>query len=122
MKRILLLLTAAVMMAVLFAVAVGPALADHRFFRNHFDNQEHRSGAIDFDTDISIRGNNNNQCAGVLQFGNTGNFANQQGTSNYDNPDSEQEFEGFEVDFSPENETECDQRVQQASAASSWGW
>src|SRR5215217_1990035 len=94
MRRILLLFAAAAMLAVLFAMAASPAFANHRdhnFFRFHdnddfglnFDDQDLRSGDIDTDTSISVEGNNNNQCVGLTQFGNTGNFANQQGTSNF---------------------------------------
>ena len=90
-------------------------------FGPDFADQELESGDISTETDISIDGNNNNQCVGALQFGNTGNFANQQGTSQYDIGDEfEQEFEGFEVELAPENETTCEQVVQQAAAASSW--
>jgi hypothetical protein len=57
----------------------------------------------------------------IWEHGNTGNFGNQQGTSQYDIGDEfEQEFEGFEVELAPENETTCEQVVQQAAAASSW--
>jgi hypothetical protein len=44
------------------------------------------------------------------------------GFGDNDNGEFEQEFEGPEVTFAPENETACDQAVQQSSAASSWGW
>jgi hypothetical protein len=89
-------------------------------FGPDFADQELESGDISTETDISIDGNNNNQCVGALQFGNTGNFANQQGTSQYDIGDEfEQEFEGPEFEFAPENETACEQAVQQSSAASS---
>jgi len=58
----------------------------------------------------------------LLQFGNTGNFGNQQGTTQYDISDEfEQEFASPEIEFVPENETACEQAVQQ-SAASSWRW
>src|SRR5215217_4616002 len=87
-----------------------------------FDDQELESGEIATETELSIEGNNNDQCAGLLQFGNTGNFANEQGTSQYDIPEFEQEFEGPEIEFAPENGTECEQAVQQSAAASSWGW
>jgi hypothetical protein len=92
----------------------GPAVS--------FDDQELESGEIETETNISIEGNNNNQCVGALQFGNTGNFANQQGTSQYDQGEFEQEFAGPETEFAPENGTECEQAVQQSAAASSWGW
>jgi hypothetical protein len=91
-------------------------------FGPDFADQELESGDIDSETSLSIEGNNNNQCVGALQFGNTGNFANQQGTSQYDISDEfEQEFAGPEVEFAPENETACEQEVQQAAAASSFG-
>src|SRR5918998_480856 len=133
MRRILLLFTAAAMMAVVLGMSAGPASAqdwsswnwdhdrspwwwhhdddDDRFdgddfgFFGEFGDQELESGDISTETDISVDGNNNNQCVGALQFGNTGNFANQQGTSQYDIGDEfEQEFEGPEFEFAPENE------------------
>jgi hypothetical protein len=88
----------------------------------NFDDQELESGDIDTETDISIEGNNNNQCVGLSQFGQTGNFANQQGTTQNDIGEFEQEFEGPEFEFAPENETACEQDVQQAAAASSSWW
>src|SRR5215217_97874 len=103
----------------LVLVAAAPALAQ---IGPDFDDQELESGDIETETNISIEGNNNNQCAGLLQFGQTGNFANQQGTAQYDvGPEFEQEFEGPEIEFAPENGTECEQAVQQSAAASSWG-
>ena len=103
----------------LVVAAAAPVLAE---VNNAFDDQELESGDIESETSLSIEGNNNNQCAGLLQFGQSGNFANQQGTTQYDNPESEQEFAGPEYEFAPENETACEQEVQQAAAASSWGW
>jgi hypothetical protein len=114
MKKLILL--AAVLAMVMLAAA--PVIAQEV----GFDDQELESGEISTETELSIEGNNNSQCAGLLQFGNTGNFANQQGTSQYDIPEFEQEFEGPETEFAPENETACEQEVQQAAAASSWGW
>ncbi len=99
-------------------VAAAPVIAQS----NEFDDQELESGSIESETSLSIEGNNNNQCAGLLQFGQSGNFANQQGTTQYDNPELEQEFAGPEYEFAPENATECEQAVQQSAAASSWGW
>ena len=100
-------------------VAAAPVIAQTA---NEFDDQELESGSIESETSLSIDGNNNNQCAGLLQFGQSGNFANQQGTTQYDNPELEQEFAGPEYEFAPENATECEQAVQQSAAASSWGW
>ncbi len=31
------------------------------------------------------------------------------------------EFEGGDIEFAPENETACDQGIEQAAAASYWG-
>ncbi len=115
MKKLILL--AAILAMVMLAAA--PALAQ---IEVGFDDQEFESGEIETETSLAIDGNNNNQCAGLLQFGNTGNFGNEQGTSQYDIPEFEQEFEGPETEFAPENETGCEQAVQQAAAASSWGW
>ena len=112
MKKLMLL--AAILAMVL--VAAAPLIAQEV----GFDNQEFESGEIETETALEIEGNNNNQCAGLLQFGQTGNFGNMQGTSHYDvGPEFEQEFEGPEIEFAPENATECEQAVQQAAAASS---
>ena len=141
MKKKLMLLVAMLAMMMLTAT---PVLAEVEV---GFDDQELESGDIDSETDISIEGNNNNQCVGLSQVNNTGNFVNQQGTSNFggsdgfffddddnnrhdnddfrifgDNGEFEQEFEGPEVTFAPENETGCEQAVQQSAAASSQGW
>ncbi len=114
MKKKLMLLAAILAMVV---VAAAPVLAQ---IGPDFDDQELESGDIETETNISIEGNNNNQCAGLLQFGQTGNFGNMQGTSQYDvGPEFEQEFEPPEIEFAPENETACEQAVQQAAAASS---
>ena len=112
MKKLMLL--AAILAMVL--VAAAPVIAQSV----GFDDQELESGGIGTETEMAIDGNNNNQCAGLLQFGNTGNFPNQQGTAQYDTGEEfEQEFEGPEIEFGPENATECEQAVQQAAAASS---
>jgi hypothetical protein len=112
MKKLMLL---AAMLAMVLVAAV-PVIAQSV----GFDDQELESGEISTETELSIEGNNNNQCAGLLQFGQTGNFGNMQGTSQYDvGPEFEQEFEPPEIEFAPENETACEQAVQQAAAASS---
>src|SRR5918997_6377816 len=106
-----------VAMLALVLVAAAPVIAQ---VANEFDDQEFESGGIETSTELAIDGNNNNQCAGLLQFGQTGNFGNEQGTAQYDTGDEfEQEFEGPEIEFGPENATECEQAVQQAAAASS---
>src|ERR687894_674235 len=104
-----------VAMLALVLVAAAPVIAQ---VGNEFDDQELESGEIGTETDLAIDGNNNNQCAGLLQFGNTGNFGNEQGTSQYDQGEFEQEFEGPETEFGPENGTACEQAVQQPAVAS----
>ena len=150
-------------------------------FFNNFDRDglvsfdlgevENESGDVALENNFSIEGNNNNACLGQQQFGQTGNFTNQQGALQFggggvfvddDNDDRDHnwnwwnrdrdhdwkgwdrdrdngfffgngnnngdlEFEGPEITFAPQNETTCDQAVQQSSAASSWddsswGW
>ena len=58
---------------------------------------------------------------GQQQFGQTGNFTNQQGALQYASDADDLEFGAGEFEFAPENETACEQEVQQAAAASSWG-
>ena len=77
LRRKILLLVAAVMVAMM-AASASPALADHSF-DSDFGDQELESGSVEFDTSIGIDGNNNDQGVGSSQFANTGNFANQQG-------------------------------------------
>jgi hypothetical protein len=114
--RKLMLLAAVLAMVV---VAAAPVIAQVN--GPVFDDQEAESGGIETETALEIEGNNNNQCAGLLQFGNTGNVLNQQGFTQYDTGDGGGAG-GPGVSFAPENETECEQAVQQAAAASSWGW
>src|SRR5215211_7375593 len=106
--RKLTVLVAAVVMGLL---AAAPVVAQEV----GFDDQESESGEIETETEIAVQGNNNNQCAGL---GQGGNFSNQQGTSQRDADDEfEQEFEGGDIEFGPENETGCEQEIQQAAAA-----
>ena len=105
-----------VAMLALVLVAAAPVIAQ---VANEFDDQEFESGGIETSTELAIDGNNNNQCAGWLQFGQTGNAGNMQGTSQYDNPEAEQEFAGPEFELTPEQAAECEQQIQQAAAASS---
>ena len=83
---------------------------------------ENESGEIETENNFAIDGNNNNACLGQLQFGQTGNFTNQQGVLQYASDADDIEFAGPEVTFAPENETACEQEVQQAAAASSFWW
>ena len=106
------------MLAVLALVA-APVLAQVGF---EIGDTENESGQIETENDFAIEGNNNNACLGQLQFGQTGNFTNQPGALQYGSVADDLEFAGGELEFAPENETGCEQAVQQSAAASSWGW
>jgi len=106
------------MLAVLALIA-APVLAQVGF---EIGDTENESGEIETENAFGIEGDNNNACLGQLQFGQTGNFTNQQGALQYASGVDDLEFAGGELSFAPENETACEQEVQQAAAASSWGW
>ncbi len=79
MRRTIMLLTVATVMAAMLAVMVAPAMADHSFDSDDFDDQELESGSIELVADISLEGNNSDQDVVLTQFADTGNYANQQG-------------------------------------------
>ena len=109
---------------------------------------DNESGDVELENSFEISGNNNNACLGQQQFANTGSFTNQQGALQFggdvgfnrddsffnDNRDhgfffgdgnnntGDLEFSGPEVTFAPENETSCEQDVEQSAAASSFWW
>ena len=116
MKKLLL---TAVMLATMMTLFAAPVLAQVGF---GIGDTENDSGGIETENAFEISGNNNNACLGQLQFGNSGNFTNQQGALQFDSDVDDLEFDGGEFGFGPENETACEQDVEQASAASSWGW
>src|SRR5215207_3540467 len=113
MKKLMLLAAMLAMVLVAAAPVLGQVVG--------FDDQELESGGYESETSISIDGNNNSQCAGLLQFGQTGNAANEQGTSQYDIDEFSGGFGAPSFSFAPENETACEQAVQQSAAASSTG-
>jgi len=116
-KKLRKLVLLVAMLAVLALVA-APVLAQVAF---EIGDAENESGEIETENALEIEGNNNNACLGQLQFGNTGNFTNQQGALQYASDADDLEFGAGEFEFAPENETACEQEVQQAAAASSWG-
>ncbi len=101
----------------LVLVAAAPVVAQVAF---EIGDTENESGGIGTSNELEIAGNNNNACLGQQQFGNSGNFTNQQGALQFDSEADDLEFGGGEFEFAPENETSCEQDVEQASAASSW--
>ena len=103
-------------MLVLMLVAAAPVVAQVAF---EIGDTENESGGIGTSNELEIAGNNNNACLGQQQFGNTGNFTNQQGALQYASGVDDLGFAGPGIGFAPENETGCEQAVQQAAAASS---
>ena len=107
------------------------------FSDNGFEQETDETGNVDLNSEIVNTGNNSNQCAAPLQFGNTGNFQNEQGfvslgsssDDRFDNDgffdffDSDGnvddvDFEGGTFEFAPEQNVSCNQAVQQSAAAS----
>ena len=107
-------LLAAMLMLVL--VASAPVVAQVGF---GIGDTENESGGIGTSNEFEIAGNNNSACLGQQQFGNTGNFTNQQGALQYASEVDDLGFSGPGIGFAPESETACEQEVQQAAAASS---
>src|SRR5829696_7643929 len=114
MRRNILLFTVIAMVVAL--VGAVPALAQVAF---EIGDTENESGGIGTSNELEIEGNNNNACLGQLQFGQTGNFTNQQGALQYASEVDDLGFAGLGIGFAPESETACEQAVQQAAAASS---
>ena len=112
MRKLILIVA---MMAVLALIA-APVLAQVGF---EVGDTENESGGIGTSNELEIAGDNNNACLGTLQFGQTGNFTNQQGALQYASDADDLEFGAGEFEFAPENETACEQAVQQSAAASS---
>ena len=101
----------------LVLVAAAPVVAQVAF---EIGDTENESGGIGTSNEFEIAGNNNSACLGQQQFGQTGNFTNQQGALQYASVVDDLGFAGPEIEFGPESETACEQAVQQSSAASSF--
>src|SRR5215203_1977636 len=103
-------------MLALVLVAAAPVLAQVWF---GIGNTENESGEIETENAFGISGDNNSACLGQQQFGQTGNFTNQQGTLQYASGVDDIGLAGPGIGFGPESETACEQAVQQSAAASS---
>ena len=112
MKKLMLL---AALLAMLIVAAV-PAIAQI----GQEAEQETESGEVDQSFEVSSTGDNSNQCAGIQGVANTGNAQNQLDLIQYGSEADDFEFDevGSTLTVSPENSTECDQKVQQAASAS----
>src|SRR5215207_11038328 len=89
-------------------------------FGNDGLDQESRSGDVENNFRVSNTGDYASQCTPAMQFGNTGNFNNGSSFVQYASPDGADDFEpgGIEFAFEPEQETACENTIQQSSAAS----
>lgn len=103
----------AVMLAMVLVVT-APAAAQ---VENAFDDQEGESSSIGTNTQIVVEGDNNSSCTGLLQFNNTGNLGESQGSSQYFSSSNEVEFNASEFEFGPGSGQECEQQIQQSAAA-----
>ena len=104
---------AAMLLVVL--IASTPAVAQVEL---GIDDAENESGEIGTENSFSVSGDNNSACLGQLEFGNTGNFTNQQGALQYAS-EGGPSLSGPSASFGPSNGTSCDQAVEQSAAASS---
>src|SRR5215203_1977643 len=103
-------------MLALVLVAAAPVVAQVGF---GIGDTENESGEIETENAFGISGDNNSACHGQQQFGQTGNFTNQQGTLQYASGVDDRGLAGPVIGFGPESETACEQAVQQSAAASS---
>ncbi len=110
MKKLMLL---AAMLAIA-VLAVAPAVA--QVIENELE-QAAESGDLGIGFGASLEGDNSNQCAPALQFGNTGNNQNAQTLTQYFSAAEDIGIEGGSISFAPEFENACEQAVQQAAAA-----
>jgi hypothetical protein len=113
LKKLMML---AAMLALVLAVAV-PAIAQVA----NGVGQEAESGDLEATFTVQSAGNNSNQCATPLQFGNTGSLQNGQAFLQYASEAGDLSAGGSTFEFAPELTAPCTQQVQQSSAASSGG-
>ena len=111
--RIVLLALAATLTAV---ISASPALAQ----TTQSTEQQGESEDINQDFSVTSEGDNSNQCANVQGVANTGNSQNVISIEQYQGQVDDFEFEevGSDITVSPESSAECNQRVNQAAAAS----
>ena len=87
---------------------------------SHESEQEGESADINQSITVESTGDNSTQCAGVQDVAQTGNAQTLTDLTQANSEADEFEFEevGSTIDESPTNSTECNQRVNQAAAAS----
>src|SRR5215208_4532823 len=80
--------------------------------------QESESEDLETNFEVSNEGDYASQCTPVIQFGNTGNFNNGSSFVQYSSTADDFEPGGIEFAIEPEQETACENTIQQSSAAS----
>ena len=101
-------------MLALVLVAAAPAIAQ---VSEGFSERRITSGAASPKTEISNKGNNVNLCPTGQQVTQTGNVANEQGTTQYQTKTDDIGFSGSEITLTPSETAECTQTIEQAAAA-----
>ena len=82
-----------------------------------FEQEIEDTGNVTLNTNVSSTGDNSNQTAAPLQFGNTGNVQNAQGFVQFGSSSGDIEFEGSSMTFAPTLTNTSNQAVKQSSAA-----
>ena len=82
-----------------------------------FEQEIENTGNVTLNTNVSSTGDNSNQTAAPLQFGNTGNVQNAQGFVQFGSSSGDIEFEGSSMTFTPTLTNTSNQTVRQSSAA-----
>jgi LPXTG-motif cell wall-anchored protein len=101
-------------MLALALVAAAPAIAQ---VSQGFEAEDVESGGVAPKLTVKGSGSNVNQCAVVLQSGQSGNVQNAQGVVQYKGKVDDVEVEGSAILESPEAAVDCDQLIRQAAAA-----
>ena len=106
------MLMGAMLAAVL--VAAAPALAQ---VSEGFSERRITSGTASPKTEVKNTGNNANLCPTSQQAAQTGNVANEQGTTQYNTKTDDIDFSGSEITLEPSTTAECTQTIRQPAAA-----
>ncbi len=101
-------------MLALALVAAAPAIAQ---VSQGFEQEDVESGGVASKLTVKGSGSNVNQCAVVMQSGQSGNVQNAQGVVQYKGKVDDVEVEGSAILESPEAAVDCDQLIRQAAAA-----
>jgi hypothetical protein len=101
-------------MVMVLAVAAAPALAQ---VSQGFSEKRITSGAASPKVAISNTGNNANLCPTAQQVANTGNVANEQGVTQYNDITGDISFDGSSLTIDPSETSDCTQTISQVAGA-----